>query len=97
MLHDQTVKDRERIEYRNRLLRQKRDELNMKKQTKKVETEEKEKKLEKFFDTVKPKIDADPIRAISFTEVRKQIFITIVKDFSLNLQIFCYSFLKGSS
>ena len=89
MLHDQTVKDRERIEYRNRLLRQKRDELNMKKQTKKAETEEKEKKLEKFFDTVKPKIDADPIRAISFTEVRKQIFITTVSYTHLTLPTIC--------
>lgn len=69
MLHEQSEKDRERIEYRSRLLVQKRDEITSKKQAKKLENEEKEKKLENFFDKVKPKVEVDPIRAISFTEV----------------------------
>lgn len=70
MLNDQSAKDRERIEFRNRLLAKRREEVNMKKQVKQLENEDKEKKLEKFFDSVKPNVESDPIRAISYTEVR---------------------------
>lgn len=77
MLHEQSEKDRERIEYRSRLLVQKREETTSKKQAKKLENEEKEKKLENFFDKVKPKVEVDPIRAISFTEVRENVFFIL--------------------
>lgn len=69
LLNEQSVKDRERIEYRNRRLIEKREEMASKKLSKQIEIADKEKQMEKFFDSVKPKVQADPLRAIGFTEV----------------------------
>jgi hypothetical protein len=67
-LHEQAEKDRERIEYRKGLFEKKQVELHMKKEQIQLEQEEKERRLEKFYETVKPKVEADPARLVSFTE-----------------------------
>ena len=72
-LNEQAENDRERIEYRNKLILEKKMELQSKKINKKLEEEEKEKKLEKFYESVKPKVQADPTRLISYTEVKYKV------------------------
>jgi len=67
-LHDQAEKDRERVEYRKGLFEKKQDDVQIRKEQIQLEQEEREKRLEKFYETVKPKVEADPARLVSFTE-----------------------------
>ena len=62
-------RDGERINQRNKELLDKQAKLKQTILAKKKETEEKEKRLEKFYESVKPDVKADPVRMISFTEV----------------------------
>jgi hypothetical protein len=47
---------------------EKKAELQSKQASKETENEEKKLRLEKFYNSVKPHIDADPARMVSFTE-----------------------------
>lgn len=67
-LLEQSEKDKERIDFRNKMFFEKKSEYNQKKQLKQMENEEKEKRLEKFYESVKPNVEADPARLVSFTE-----------------------------
>jgi hypothetical protein len=73
-LSDQAVKDKERIEFRNKLLLKRKDQQMASILEKKAELELKEERLKKFYDSVKPNVSADPTRVISFTEVSLQHF-----------------------
>lgn len=66
---EQSRKDRERIEFRNNLLIEKKIDLSSQKQSKQGEIEMKEKRLQKFYESVKPNVESDPARMISFTQV----------------------------
>ncbi len=74
-LSKQAVIDLERVEYR-RLVSEKRklDQENRKKQEL-TDSEEKKKKIEKFLESVKPEVQADPTRFMKFTKV---IFFSLV-------------------
>ena len=67
-LSDQAEKDRERIALRNKMFFEKKAELSAKLAHKELESEERNARLEKFYESVKPRVDADPARMISFTE-----------------------------
>lgn len=67
-LNEQAEKDRERVEYRKNLFEKKQVEVQIKKEQIQLDQEEREKRLEKFYETVKPKVEADPARLVSFTE-----------------------------
>ena len=68
-LEEQAEKDRERIELRNAAFRERINQLKAHKEKKQMEAELKEKRLEKFYDSVKPNVEADPARMISYTVV----------------------------
>jgi hypothetical protein len=68
ILSDQAQKDKERIEYRNKMLANKMNMLKNQKQLKLTEHEQKEKILEKITQARKPHINSDPVRMISYTE-----------------------------
>lgn len=88
IFNEQSTRDRERIEYRNKLIAKKKDELNSMKMAKQSEIEMKEKKLEKFFEAVKPNVETDPVRVISFTEVSKFLIVYFFYCRIKNLIIF---------
>lgn len=67
-LLEQAKKDRERIEMRNKVLLDKKLEIITQKQNKKFENELREKRLQKFYESVKPKVESDPTRMISYTQ-----------------------------
>jgi hypothetical protein len=63
------LQERERVENRNKEFWNKKDEIKAAKLNKIAESEEKEKRLKKFYDSVKPNVQSDPERMVSFTEV----------------------------
>ena len=65
---EQNKKDQQRIEYRHKQYWEKVSQTKVQKEKEKAEYEEKEKRLEKFYDSVKPNVEADPARMISYTE-----------------------------
>jgi hypothetical protein len=65
---EQAMRDQERIDYRRRNYREKVEKARLAKEKKDAEEEEKEKRLEKFYAAVKPNVDRDPGRVVSFTE-----------------------------
>ena len=68
MFNDQAQRDKERIDYRNKMLTTKISQLKSQKQAKLTEHEVKEKRLEKIAEARKPQVESDPIRMISYTE-----------------------------
>lgn len=66
---DQAKKDQERIDYRRRAYEEKLAQSKAHKEKQRLEAEEKEKRLEKFYESVKPNVEFDPARMISYTEV----------------------------
>jgi hypothetical protein len=70
-MQEQAVKDAEKIEYRNRQFYDKKIGQISSKLSKLNEMEEKEKRMQKFYESVKPKVESDPARMISFTAAEK--------------------------
>jgi hypothetical protein len=67
-LEEQSVRDRERIDFRNKQFYEKKIEQVKSKLEKLNEMEKKEERLQKFYESVRPKIERDPARIVSFTE-----------------------------
>ena len=67
-LNEQAIRDREKIQFRNRQFFDKKVEHINNKLSKLNEMEGKEKRLQKFYESVKPKVDSNPARVISFTK-----------------------------
>jgi hypothetical protein len=70
-MQEQAARDAEKIEYRNRQFYDKKIGLITNKLNKLNEMADKEKRLQKFYDSVKPKVEANPARMISFTAAEK--------------------------
>lgn len=78
-INEQALKDKERIEYRKELYFKKKEQLNADKINKQIELENREKRLKKFYESVKPNVVADPIRVVSFTEVTSSKIHTYIE------------------
>jgi hypothetical protein len=78
-LSEQAERDNKRIEFRQKLFQDKMAQMKAEKERKQHEQELKDKRLEKFYDSVKPHVEADPIRMISYTEVLNLIFFNVFK------------------
>lgn len=72
-LKDQAAIDNERIEYRRQVMNERKQSYEQKKLAEKIEAEIKEKKVEKFLETIKPNVDTNPARMMSFTLVSVKI------------------------
>lgn len=68
LLNDQAQRDRERIDYRSKMLMTKINLLKSQKQAKLAEHELNEKRLEKITEARKLHVESDPARMISYTE-----------------------------
>jgi hypothetical protein len=66
-LKEQALKDNERIEYRKELFQKKKTDYEQKKIDKQKDFDLKQEKVKKFLDTVKPKVESDPARMVSYT------------------------------
>jgi hypothetical protein len=71
-LQEQAARDQEKIDLRNRQFLDKKIGLISNKLSKLNEMEEREKRLQKFYESVKPKVEADPARVTRFTEAEKR-------------------------
>lgn len=66
--NEQVKRDQQRIEYRKKQYHDRNSQIKAQKERLKAVNDEKEKRLEKFYDSVKPNVEADPARMISYTE-----------------------------
>lgn len=67
-LKEQAFHDQERIQFRKNLHEQRLNEHKIKKVEQQKEKEEKERRIQKLVEKVKPNVEADPARLVSFTE-----------------------------
>ncbi len=67
-LMEQAGKDQERIEYRRKVYEDKVAQGKAQREKQRQELGDKERRLEKFYESVKPNVEFDPARMISYTE-----------------------------